>query len=140
MVHGTGLWTFGFSVFRGTGFRVRGFVFRCVGLGLSRFRVLEFRCFGYGVRGSGTGFRDSGLWVAVFVVRGCGGLGFRVRGSRFVVLDVRGFGYMVSGVTIRIFFIYIYLTHLVPEISDPDTSHHQNSINTINISLKVDHT
>ena len=88
----------GFRVqgFGGWGFRVRGFVVRCFGLGLSRFRVLEVRGFWYGVRGSGTGFRDSGIGVGVFVVQGCGGLGFRVRvhGSWFWI---GGFGYVVSG-------------------------------------------
>ena len=117
MVRGTGLWRFGFSVFRGTGFRVRGFAVRCVGLGLSMFRVWEVRGFGYVVRGSGTGFPDSGLWVWVFVVRGCGGLGFSrfgvsgtgswysrlgvsgpgFRGSGFLVRGFRGSGFRVRG-------------------------------------------
>ena len=34
------------------------------------------------------------------------------------------------------FFFYIYLTHMVPVISEPDPSHHQNTIHTINISFK----
>jgi hypothetical protein len=33
-------------------------------------------------------------------------------------------------------FLYIYLTHMVPEIGKPDPSHHQNTIYTIDISLK----
>jgi len=33
-------------------------------------------------------------------------------------------------------FLYIYLTHMVPVISEPDPSHHQNTIHTINISFK----
>jgi hypothetical protein len=34
------------------------------------------------------------------------------------------------------FFLYIYLTHMVPVISEPYPSHYQNSIHTINISFK----
>ena len=61
---------------------------------------MSFRGSGFrvGVRGSGTRVRDSGF--GVFVVRGCGGWGFRGLGfSRFgdVVFKVRGFGYGVQG-------------------------------------------
>jgi len=34
------------------------------------------------------------------------------------------------------FYIYIYLTHMVPVISEPDPSYHQNTIHTIHISFK----
>jgi len=33
-------------------------------------------------------------------------------------------------------FFFIYLTHMVPVISEPDPSHHQDTIHTINISFK----
>jgi len=51
-----------------------------------------------------------------------------------------------EGVTTRFFkpkttvifllLLYIYLTEMVPVISEPDPSHHQNTIHTINISSK----
>jgi hypothetical protein len=33
-------------------------------------------------------------------------------------------------------FFPLYLTHMVPVIDEPDPSHHQNTIHTINISVK----
>jgi len=37
---------------------------------------------------------------------------------------------------VNFFFIYVYLIHMVPVIKEHESSHHQNTIHTINNSFK----
>jgi hypothetical protein len=37
---------------------------------------------------------------------------------------------------VNFFFIYVYLIHMVPVIKEHESSHHQNTIHTINSSFK----
>ena len=62
----------------------------------SRYGVLEVRVRCYGVRGKVFWYRVRGSSMGFY------NSGFRVRGSRFVVLDDRGFGYVVSGMRYRV--------------------------------------